>query len=308
MNKPSKLRLLLCFLFLSQLGLGQLYFNEDFNYFDYETFKIISENRERWTFFHSEDQDFNNNRLIDKWEEIKSIDFVENEEGDKSIRFYLKRMNNEILREDVMKNGEIDGEKVDYQTFFTHINRNEIATWDDPNVTAYRPNRKYEFAFEIMIPEEFEFENQNCDKPSKANYELTGQWHFSHVVLKGNTMPPISLRIVCDQWMLNLNPENNSEEKDEDFISLGKIEKGKWTSWKFQLRLSHKNKGYIHLSKDNDLVYSKEKIKTIFRKKTSDGNLATVYFKIGVYKPHWWSRETNVSERVLLFDHVHISK
>jgi len=303
-----KLKILFPIVFISQLSFAQLFFSEYFEYSDYEAFKLVSENRKRWTFFHSENQDFNNNRLIDKWEDIKSINFIEYEHRNKVIRFELKRMKTEILREDVMRNEEIEGEKVDYHTFFTHINRNEIATWDDPNLTAYKPNRKYNFEFEILIPEEFVFEKQNCDEPSKANYELAGQWHFSYAVLKGNTMPPISIRIVCDEWMLNLNPDNNSEEKDEDFISLGKIEKGKWVKWKFQLRFSHKKRGYVHLYKDEQLIYSQSKTKTIFAKRSTDGTLSTVYFKIGVYKPHWWSRDTNVSERILLYDNIHISR
>lgn len=308
MNKKINLKILIPLVLLSHFSFAQPFFNEKFDYLDYETFKIISENRKRWTFFHSENQDFNNNRMIDRWEDIKSIDFWKDEEGNTAIRFELNKMNNKILREDVMKNGEIDGEEVDYHTFFNHINRNEIATWDDPNLSAFRPNKKYNFDFEILIPEEFVFEKQNCDKPSKANYELTGQWHFSYAVLKGNTMSPISLRIVCDEWMLNLNPNNNSEEKDEDFISLGKIEKGKWVKWKFQLRFSHKKRGYIYLYKDGQLMYSKRKAKTIFAKRSTDGTLSTIYFKIGVYKPHWWSRDTNVTERILFYDNIYISR
>src|SRR5690625_1045353 len=306
MKEPSYFFLLLFIAFFGEISQAQIYFNEDFNYSDYNIFKIIGENRERWTFFHAENQDFNNNRYIDNWEDIKSINFLETNKGNRAIQFNLRRMDDVILREDVMEKGNINGVEVDYLTFFTHVNRNEIATWDNPNTTAYRPNRKYNFEFEIMIPDDFEFENENCDQPSKANYEITGKWHLSHAVLNGHTMPPISLRIVCDEWMLNLNPENNSEEKDEDFISLGKIEKGKWTSWKFNFRLSHKNKGFIHINKDNELVYSQINSKTVFERIAADGNRTTFYFKIGVYKPHWWSRDTKVSERKVLFNNVKV--
>ncbi|MGB3452328.1 MAG: heparin lyase I family protein [Moheibacter sp.] len=285
---------------------GQIYFDESFEFSDFETFKEISEERERWTFFHSENQDFDNNGKIDPWENIKMISFDDNNTDDSFIHFYLKRMNEGILRNDVMKNGEINNEKVDYHNFFTHIARNEIATWDSPNQTSYWPNQNYYFEFEIMVPDDFVFESQNCSNPSKSNYELTGQWHFSYAVLKGQTMSPISLRIVCNQWMLNLNPNNDKEEKDTDFISLGNIEKGKWVNWKFQIKFSNKKRGKIKVWKNGLLVFSKEKSKNIFAKKVN-GLPVTVYLKIGVYKPHWWSRESDVSEREINFDNVKVS-
>lgn len=298
----------LVFLILMKFCFGQIFFKENFNYADFEEFRIISKDRERWTFFHSENQDFNNNGRIDKWENIKITELVEFEDQNKAIRFFFRKMDTNILKEDVMKNGEIDGVKTDYLTFFTNINRNEIATWDDPDFTAYQPNRKYEFSFDVLIPDEFEFEKDNCENPASANYEISGQWHLSYDVLSGNTMPPVSLRIVCDSWMLNLNPDNNPTENNLDFVSLGKIEKGKWVNWKFQIRFSPSEKGYIRLFQNEELIFSKEKTKTIFSKKTDDGVKSTIYFKIGLYKPHWWSRISNVSEREIYFDKVIILK
>ena len=55
-------------------------------------------------------------------------------------------------------------------------------------------------------------------------------------------------------------------------------------------------------------VFSKEKAKTIFAKNYEKCKKSTVYFKLGVYKPHWWSRTTDVRERVYYYDNVKISK
>lgn len=287
---------------------SQLYFTDNFEVPDYTQFKFNSLDKNQWTFFHSENQDFNGNHQIDKWENIKSIDFIEYEPNNEAIRFQLRRMDYRILWNDVMVRGEIDGNSVDYHNFFTHIARNEISTWDDPNRTAYKPNKKYQFEFDMMIPEDFEFEHNYCENPSNANYDLTGQWHFSYDVRNGNTMSPVSLRVVCDQWMLNLNPNNDSVEHDEDFIPLGKIEKGKWIHWKFQFKFSHKKKGFVHVWKDDVLVLSKKKIKTIFAKHYEKCKKPTVYFKIGVYKPHWWSRTTDTRNRIYYYDNVKVSK
>ncbi len=304
----SKYYLLLSFFILHYGVSAQLYFSENFEYPDYTTFKTEGLLKKQWTFFHSENQDFNQNKLTDKWESIKTIDFTEKSPGDHAIRFKLQRMDSRILWNDVMVRGSIDNAQVDYHNFFTHIARNEIATWDDPHRTAYKPNKKYKFEFDIMVPDNFEFEHNYCENPSNANYDLTGQWHFSYDVRNGNTMSPISLRVVCNQWMLNLNPDNNPEEKDEDFIPLGKIEKGKWVRWKFEFRLHHKKKGFIRVWMDDKLVFSKEKAKTIFAKNYEKCKKSTVYFKLGVYKPHWWSRTTDVRERVYYYDNVKISK
>lgn len=285
---------------------GQLFFTENFEYQNFQTFKTINENRERWTFFHSENQDFNNNRNIDEWEEIKSIDIIEREENNRIIRFELNRMRAEILKEDVMKKGEIDGEKVDYPSFFNHINRAEISTWDYPH-TNYKPNKKYNFEFSIMIPEDFEFEKKNCNNPSESNYDLTGQWHFSNAI-KEKTKPPLSLRIVCDTWYLSIIRESNPKEENFNFIPIGKVEKGKWVDWQFKFRLSHKNRGFIELYKDNELVYSEKKTKNIASKYSEDGKKFNYYFKIGVYKPHWWSRKSDVTKRVVYFDNLNISR
>jgi hypothetical protein len=306
MNK--KLKIIFPIIIISQLSFAQLFFSENFEYSDYEIFKLVSENRKRWTFFHSENQDFNNNRMIDSWENIKSIDFVKNEENNTAIRFQLNKMNDKILREDVMKKGEINGEKVDYPNFFTHIARNEISTWDYPGLLTYNPNRKYTFEFEVMIPQEVEFEKENCQNPSKANYMLTGQWHFSQEVLKGKTMAPVSLRVVCGQWMLNLNPLNDSEEKDSDFIPLGNVEKGKWVHWKFEIKFSHKEKGLIKVSKDNITIFNQQKRQTIFSKRTEENKLVTSYFKIGVYKPHWWSRNSSIDHVEVYFRNVRVGR
>src|SRR5690606_41950382 len=81
MKEPSYFFLLLFIAFFGEISQAQIYFNEDFNYSDYNIFKIIGENRERWTFFHAENQDFNNNRYIDNWEDIKSINFLETNKG-----------------------------------------------------------------------------------------------------------------------------------------------------------------------------------------------------------------------------------
>ena len=56
---------------------SQLYFTDNFEVPDYTQFKFNSLDKNQWTFFHSENQDFNGNHQIDKWENIKSIDFIE---------------------------------------------------------------------------------------------------------------------------------------------------------------------------------------------------------------------------------------
>lgn len=285
---------------------SQIFFFEDFDFYDYQTFKEISLKRERWTFFHSENQDFNNNRMIDNWENIKSIEIHEDLKNNYFLQFDLKRLKENILLEDVMKKGEIDGEAIDYPEFFNHVNRVEISTWDDPNITAYRPNKRYTFQFSNKIPKDFKFENSSCNDPSNSNYDIMGQWHFSYYVHE-KTKPPISLRIVCDTWYLVILREENPDEKNEDFIPIAKVEKEKWTNWELKFRLSHKKRGYIELYKDGELVYSEEK-KANIDSNWINNKLATFYFKIGIYKPHWWSRNTNTNKRTVFFDKVQVKR
>lgn len=304
-----KLKILFPIAFISQLSFAQLFFSENFEYSDYELFKLVSENRKRWAFFHSENQDFNNNRMIDSWEDIKSIDFVKNEEGNTAIQFRLNKMNRGILEEDVMKNGEIDGEKVDYHNFFTHIARNEISTWDDPDVTSFKIGKIFEFEFDIYIPTDFEFEIKSCDNLKDANYDLVAQWLASYGfgVSSGSRFPILSLRIVCNQWVLNQNP-NNDEESQIYSVIPGEVSLGKWVNWKFKMKFSEKDKGFVYLWKDGELVYSYRGKKTIFTKSAPNGRKGTLYFKIGVYKPHWWSRNSNVTKRVVIFDNIGVKR
>lgn len=281
---------------------AQNYFEEFFAFSNFEDFKIISEDRNRWVFFHTENQDFNKNGIIDNWEDFKLTRIVQESPTSSYIEFYLKRVDDSLIR----SKGNIDGQKIDIDQFIAHANRNEIATWDNPKKTAYRPNETYNFEFEIMIPEDFQFEKSNCQDPDNLNSDLTGQWHFSHDVLKGATMPPISLRVACDEWKLNLNPMNK-KDANYRFVSLGKIEKGKWTKWKFQLRLSHKKRGIIRIWKDDVEVFTQNKQRNIAGKRMGD-KIPTYYMKIGVYKPHWWSRTTHTQERRILYRNVKVYK
>ena len=75
------------FLLIQVSVFGQLFFTETFEYKDFTSFKINSLDKRQWTFFHAENQDFNNNRQIEKWENIKSIDFVKTPESSDVIRF-----------------------------------------------------------------------------------------------------------------------------------------------------------------------------------------------------------------------------
>lgn len=292
-------------LFSFNFSLGQMFFTENFDFFDFQTFKEISLSQERWTFFHTENQDFNNNRIIDDWEDIKSVEIV-NIGDDSVIRFELNRMEDEILMIDVMKKGEIDGEKVDYLDFFNHVNRAEISTFDYPNSTSYSPNRKYKFYFSNLIPEDYEFETKNCNNPKDSNYDIMGQWHFTNSV-RQKTKPPLSLRLVCDIWYLTILRENYASEENYHFIPISKAEKGKWINWEVNFRLSHKKRGFIEVYKDGKQLYSEKKVKNIESKRIG-GVTADFYFKIGIYKPHWWSRDTDVAQRVVYFDNVRVSR
>lgn len=290
------------FSFLTQMK-AQVHVYEDFeSYYDFEEFKTTNFELQKWSYYHAENEDFNGNGIIDTHENIKSTQIIEFEPNNHALEFQLNRSDSSLIY-GTIKTNEVEGNLYDGMALFHHANRNEIATWDYPNLTSYLPNRTYEFSYDIFIPADFVFEEKNCADITKANYELVGQWHISYEVLNGKTKPPASLRIQCNRWVLSLNT-NETEESDIHYFFPGEIERGKWVNWRFQLKFSHKKRGKVLVWKDGELVYEREKFKTMFAKFASDGKLNTLYFKIGVYKPHWWSRETNVSSRRLLYDNV----
>lgn len=284
---------------------AQIDINDDLNFYsDYEDFKILNIQDTKWTFFHSENQDFNGNGIIDDWENIKSTEIIEFELNNKAIEFELSRLSDEVLYTTI-REGFVEGHPYDGGTMFNHANRNEIATWDYPYITSYFPGSTYEFEYDIYIPDDFIFETSNCNDITKANYELVGQWHISHEVMSGDTKPPISLRIQCDRWVISLNT-NDTEESDIHHFLPGKVEPGKWVNWRFKFKLSHRKRGKIIVWRNGELVFEKKKFKNIFAKYAPDGKLTTFYFKIGIYKPHWWSRDTNVQYRRVLYDNIKI--
>lgn len=318
---------LLLFLFIFLLlnhviaQVPQVFFQEDFNYIDFSEFleknPHNSNTPKRWTHFHSENVDLNQNGFIDEFEKIKTTSIKSDfGNGDhKSMKFELNRIDNAIVAS--AYNPTNDENWIPIGEFYNNITRNEIATWDWPwqGGTDFMPDEEYWFAFDIFIPnndDDFIFESINCDNQELLNYEVVGQWHITTNDYSGFKKPPLSLQIHCNHWVISQNPISDNESGVVNNFLLSEdatVEKGKWVNWRFNVVFSTHSSGKLKVWKDGKLVVSKENEQTL----PDVGNInypngVPVYFKIGIYKAHWWSRNTSVSKRVVYYDNVWIYK
>lgn len=304
--KTHFFKLLLIYFFYSVNIEGQVFFQENFSgYSNFQDFKSQNyPNGGVWTLFHAENKNFNTNPAIESFERIKTTSIVQNfGNGGKSIRFDLRRMNGDLVDE-FYQFGTFYGDSATIGSgeFYNHITRNEIATYDYPGVTTFKPDEEYWFSYDIFVPDndtEYLFETQNCNIQDSLNYELVGQWHLTNQTTSTFAKPPLSLQIHCNKWVISQNPVSDGESGVVKNI-ISDVEKGQWINWKFNVIFSTSNEGKLEVWKNGNLVHS-----------ISGQTLPVeipVYFKIGVYKPHWWSRSSSTIRRVVYYDNVQIYK
>lgn len=303
------------------LASSQNFFFEDF---DYKSFSVmdslyeVTPKKTIWsTNFSKSYEDISEDNVVDEEENFKKSEIVEDpkDPNNKVLRmelnkvpslFYAKYFCDDTLSINVFDektlesryNQERDlyciGCKLSPNGVYNHywrnkMNRNELSTYGKRKL--YKLNRDYWVGFDLMIGKEYQFE-------SDKNPELVFQFIAEDQDAK---YPPIELRIENNKYVLTIFKDDQGTK--EDFV-IGEITKEQWSTWKFHVNISQKDKkGTIELWKDNEMVFS-EKGKNIWLR-------SKYYFKLGIYKWAWWSCSfppSKTNKKVVYFDKVWASK
>lgn len=309
------------FLLVTTISNSQNFFFEDFNYTDFAEIDSIYDNRPRrgiWsTNFSKIYEDISEDGIEDAEEFFKYSSLIPDPENpqNKVLRlelnkidplFYARSFCDDTLSDNRFSDTALDdrydalrdlyciGCKLSPQGVFNHywrnkMNRNEISTYGKGKL--YKVNRDYWMGFKLLIDEQYQFEK---DK----NPELV----FQIITASDKAgYPPIELRIVNDEFVLVIFKD--SAGTNEEF-NLGKVEKNKWTTWKFHVNLSKRDKkGIIEAWKDGQSIYSETGSNLWLRSK--------FYFKFGIYKWAWWNCSFPPSEtqkKVVMLDKIWASK
>jgi len=221
--------------------------------------------------------DLNNNGTTDDdliFKRTEVVDF--DNSGNKALKFTFQRVPRATYHSAIALD---EGLK-------THMNRNEIATYDRNGYT-YEDDKTYWFQWRTYLDPTYDL-----DDPAAGNGEILGQVHFSTVT----SIPPICVKIVDKKWRLHVSRDTIPGNGNGVDIEIAPAEKEVWVNWKLKVRLSTSEDGLIEFWKDGVLIHS-ETGKNIV---VPDN----FYFKIGIYKPGWfWSLPDDFeSSKIAYFD------
>jgi hypothetical protein len=156
------------------------------------------------------------------------------------------------------------------------------------------------FAFKVMLPSNYQ---------ADTIQEIIAQWHEVPDFNLGETwrVPPISLRIKNGRWLLDVRwateaKNTNATISGNKVFDLGPIETDVWTSWNFNMLLTHTDNGKIKVWKNNVELLD-------YQGPNYYNDKSGPFFKIGIYKAGWKKGLTynNVSKRIIFVDDVSIS-
>lgn len=184
----------------------------------------------------------------------------------------------------------------DTDSLFSSGMRAEIAFKPEPVLKVERW-----YSFDVFIP---------TDYPDDATPEIIAQWHERPDFELGEDWrsPPISLRHQNGNCFLNLlwsaAPVNTNLTALSRKFELGKIKKGVWTNWIFQIKFSWEADGILNLWQDGKKVLS-------YKGPNCYNDRRGNYFKLGIYKPGWKDRLSittrAVHKRILYFSNIKLS-
>lgn len=290
-------------LIITNFSFGQTFFEETFPYGDYTAFQAANpypaNPPSTWTFFNNEPCfDYNDINGIEPIECIKS-NSIETIAGRSSLKCEFDRLDDDIV------NYIIGLPYSDYILRYNKFARNEIATWNDPNITSFKADEEYWYKYSIYIPNDFEFEkfgmkgyNDRVTLSSikTENIDILGQIHGDNST-GAVQHPPISIQIVKGQWYLVTYP--NDLLHPEAIYYLGPVVTGVWVDWKLNVIFSKETDGKIRLWKDGVSMVSLMDVKTVNVE-------STFYFQMGFYKANWWKPNiiTTTNTRIAYFSDV----
>jgi hypothetical protein len=159
------------------------------------------------------------------------------------------------------------------------------------------------YGFKTLLPENWE---------SDRSFEMIAQWHGWPDFEQGESWrtPPLSLIVEGDRikihnrWDPKRVTENNdpTPEGGTETIWQGNYAKGEWSDWTFRVKWSHRSDGLIQVWRDGEKIVDR-------RGPNTYNDESGIYFKTGLYKPHWKNENSDTStttRRTLYVDDVRI--
>ncbi|MGJ3249638.1 MAG: polysaccharide lyase [Elainellaceae cyanobacterium] len=159
------------------------------------------------------------------------------------------------------------------------------------------------YGFKTFLPD-----NWQADR----SFEMIAQWHGWPDQDLGESWrsPPLSLIVEGDRikihsrWDPKQITENNNPapEGGTETVWQGDYTKGEWTDWVFRVDWSHQSDGVLQVWKDGEQIVNRRGANTY-------NDQSGVYFKTGLYKPHWKYENSDTSttnRRTLFIDDVRV--
>ncbi len=159
------------------------------------------------------------------------------------------------------------------------------------------------YGFQTLLPDSWE---------ADRSFEMIAQWHGWPDFDQGETWrtPPLSLIVEGDRikihnrWDPKPVTQNNdpAPEGGTETIWQGNYVKGEWSDWVFRVKWSYQSDGLIQVWRDGEKIVDR-------RGPNTYNDESGIYFKTGLYKPHWKYENSDTStttRRTLYVDNVRI--
>ena len=171
--------------------------------------------------------------------------------------------------------------------------RSEIAFFTEPTPWICR-----DYTFKIILPRTYLKDSEP---------EIYAQWHEVPDFKYGETWrnPPISLQIINGYWYLNIKwsksqINTNSNIDGNKLFKLAKVRSGKIYNFKFSIKYSINNDGFVRCSINNVTRLN-------YNGPNYYNDLHGPFFKIGIYKATWKNNKFSKPKILsVIFDDISI--
>lgn len=143
------------------------------------------------------------------------------------------------------------------------------------------------------------------DTNPDLHWQIHGHGHMA------NDVPSMSLRIVGDEYLFQINENQDGETSlFNKVIYKWPLIKGEWVDWVLHFRLELQHNGYVELWKDGELVveYSGSTTYDIPDGSGITGPEDYSYFMLDNYKFWWLTEPSTTTERTVCFDEIRIAQ
>ncbi|MGK7912995.1 MAG: DUF4347 domain-containing protein [Synechococcus sp.] len=222
--------------------------------------------------------DFNNGSLSGKfalqYKAKHGVNVVDNPQGSgKVVRFDLRRGDPKV----------------------SNKHRAELV----PKLNGVRFGQTYTYEFKNFIPNDWK---------NDGSAETIAQWHGRPDRNLGEPFrrAAMALRVKGGRYALVIrsdsdrvtNTKQKGTFKEVDPWS-GNLQKGRWVSWRFQIKWSHRGDGFVRVFQNGKQVLN-------YNGANSYNDAAAPYMKFGIYKPDWTVSpgKSSTSRRVLYYDDI----